>query len=90
MPTRPNVLIVMTDEERYPPPYESDAVAEFRRTQLPGRERIRARGVELHRHYDVRDRVHAESRVAVHRPVPVAARAHEHRRPREDRHRSRR
>ena len=51
MPTRPNVLVVMTDEERYPPPYESDAVADFRRTQLPGRERIRARGVELHRHY---------------------------------------
>ena len=51
MPTRPNVLVVMTDQERYPPPYETDAVAEFRRTQLPGRERIRARGVELHRHY---------------------------------------
>ena len=50
-PTRPNILIVMTDQERYPPPYETDAVAEFRRTQLPGRERIRARGVELHHHY---------------------------------------
>ena len=24
---RPNVLVIMTDEERYPPPYESDAVA---------------------------------------------------------------
>jgi arylsulfatase A-like enzyme len=48
---RPNVLVIMTDQERYPPPYEDDAVREFRRTQLPGRERIRARGIELHRHY---------------------------------------
>ena len=51
MPTTPNILIVMTDQERYPPPYETDAVGEFRRTQLPGRERIRARGVELPHHY---------------------------------------
>ena len=47
----PNVLLIMTDEERYPPPYETDAVKEFRRTQLPGRERLRDGGVELHRHY---------------------------------------
>jgi arylsulfatase A-like enzyme len=47
----PNVLIVMTDEERYPPPYEAAALAEFRRTQLPNRDRIRSGGVELHRHY---------------------------------------
>jgi arylsulfatase A-like enzyme len=48
---RPNVLIIMTDQERYPPPYEDEAVREFRRTQLPGREWVRTRGVELHRHY---------------------------------------
>lgn len=47
----PNVLLIMTDEERYPPPYETDAVAEFRRTQLTARERIRDGGLELHRHY---------------------------------------
>ena len=41
----------MTDEERYPPPYEADALAEFRRTQLPARERLRAQSRELHRHY---------------------------------------
>jgi arylsulfatase A-like enzyme len=49
--SRPNVLVIMTDEERYPPPYESEAVARFRREQLPSRERIRDGGVELHRHY---------------------------------------
>ena len=41
----------MTDEERYPPPYETAEVAEFRRTQMPARERVRDGGLELHRHY---------------------------------------
>jgi arylsulfatase A-like enzyme len=47
----PNILLIMTDEERYPPPYEDAGVAEFRRTQMPARERIRTGGLELHRHY---------------------------------------
>ncbi|HEY3722092.1 MAG TPA: sulfatase-like hydrolase/transferase [Acidimicrobiia bacterium] len=51
MSSQPNVLIVMTDEERYPPPYETDAVATFRREQLPAREHLRAGGLEFHRHY---------------------------------------
>ena len=49
--TSPNILLIMTDEERYPPPYETAEVAEFRRTQMPARERIRSGGLELHRHY---------------------------------------
>jgi arylsulfatase A-like enzyme len=48
---RPNVLLIMTDEERYPTPYETAEVTEFRRSQLTSRERIRDGGVELHRHY---------------------------------------
>lgn len=48
---RPNVLIIMTDEERYPPPYEQEALAQFRREQLPARARLRDRSRELHRHY---------------------------------------
>jgi arylsulfatase A-like enzyme len=51
MPHRPNVLVIMTDQERYPPPYETPEIAAFRRSQLPGRERLRARSVEFHRHY---------------------------------------
>lgn len=47
----PNILLVMTDEERYPPPYEDESVREFRRTSLPARESLRNEGVELHRHY---------------------------------------
>src|SRR5262245_11167923 len=49
--SRPNVLFIMTDEERYRPPYEAEALVEFRRTQLPARERLRAQSRELHRHY---------------------------------------
>jgi len=45
------VLLIMTDEERYPPPYEAEALVEFRRTQLPARERLRSQSRELHRHY---------------------------------------
>ena len=49
--TKPNILLIMTDEERYPPPYEADEVRAFRRSQLTARESIRSRGVEFHRHY---------------------------------------
>ncbi len=49
--SQPNVLLIMTDEERYPPPYESDAVKQFRRNQLPGRESIRDGSLEFQRHY---------------------------------------
>jgi arylsulfatase A-like enzyme len=49
--SRPNILLIMTDEERYPPPYESAEVTRFRKEQLPARESLRARGLELHRHY---------------------------------------
>ena len=49
--SQPNLLLIMTDEERYPPPYESDAVKTFRRDQLGARESIRTGGLEFHRHY---------------------------------------
>jgi arylsulfatase A-like enzyme len=49
--TSPNILIVMTDEERYPPTYETAALAAFRRDHLPARESLRADGLEFHRHY---------------------------------------
>jgi choline-sulfatase len=48
---RPNILVIMTDEERYPPPYESEALREWRETELPGRALIRRHGLEFNRHY---------------------------------------
>jgi hypothetical protein len=47
----PNILLIMTDEERYPPPYETEAVKAFRRDQLTARESIRDGALEFHRHY---------------------------------------
>jgi arylsulfatase A-like enzyme len=47
----PNMLVIMTDEERYPPPYEGGSLARFRREQLGARQSIREGGLEFHRHY---------------------------------------
>ena len=47
----PNILLIMTDEERYPPPYETEAVKALRRDQLGARESIRDGALEFHRHY---------------------------------------
>ena len=47
----PNVLLVMTDEERYPPPYEGGELETFRREQLPARAALLRSGLEFHRHY---------------------------------------
>jgi arylsulfatase A-like enzyme len=48
---RPNVLFIMTDQERYPPRYEADALAQFRRDRLPARASIEDGGLSFHRHY---------------------------------------
>lgn len=48
---RPNILLIMTDEERYPPPYETEAVGRFRRDHLGARASLRDGGLEFHRHY---------------------------------------
>ena len=80
----------MTDEERYPPPYEAEALAEFRRTQLPARERLRAQQPRAAPPLRGRDRLSPRAgRLAVHRPVPVAARCHRHRRAGQGGHRPR-
>ncbi len=47
----PNILLIMTDEERYAPPYETAEVVAFRREQMPNRDRLRQGGLEFHRHY---------------------------------------
>lgn len=51
MAKRPNILVIMTDEERYPPCYETEAIRGFRRAELPAQQQLRARSLEFHRHY---------------------------------------
>ncbi len=48
---RPNVLIILTDQLREPPPYESDELREFRREHCVGQERLRQSGVSFKHHY---------------------------------------
>jgi arylsulfatase A-like enzyme len=51
MPNKPNFLLIVVDEERYPPVYESAELGAWRLENLPAHERLRDHGVELHRHY---------------------------------------
>jgi arylsulfatase A-like enzyme len=50
MTRRPNVLVILTDQLRYPPPYESEELAAYRRKHLPGMERLRQNGVSFRNH----------------------------------------
>ena len=47
----PKVLVILTDQLRYPPPYESDELAAFRREHVAGVERLRQNGVSFRHHY---------------------------------------
>ena len=49
--TRPDVIIIMTDEERAIPPYESDDVLAWRRAALSGRRWFDDNAVNFNRHY---------------------------------------
>jgi arylsulfatase A-like enzyme/putative intracellular protease/amidase len=49
--TRPDVIVIMTDQERAAPPYESDDVAEWRRAALSGATWFEDHGVNFRRHY---------------------------------------
>ena len=51
MSDRPDIVIVMTDEERAVPPYESDAVAAWRQRVLTGRKWFEDNGVSFTHHY---------------------------------------
>jgi arylsulfatase A-like enzyme len=48
---RPNVLVILTDQLREPPGYESDELARFRAEAMPGVERLRRDGVSFAHHY---------------------------------------
>ena len=51
MTRRPNILLILTDQQHNPPTYESGELAEFRREHLAGVERLRQNGVSFRHHY---------------------------------------
>lgn len=48
---RPDIVIVMTDEERAAPPYETQPISTWREEKLPGRKWFDEHGVSFVRHY---------------------------------------
>ncbi|ABA56727.1 Arylsulfatase A-like enzyme [Nitrosococcus oceani ATCC 19707] len=48
---RPNILLMLVDEMRYPPVFEGLGAQQFRQTYLKTQNALRASGVEFHRHY---------------------------------------
>ena len=48
---RPNILVILTDQLRYPPVYESEELQAYRREHCAGQERLRSNGVSFTRHY---------------------------------------
>ena len=48
---RPDVIVLMTDQERAAPPYETDDVARWRRDVLTGAQWFEDHGVSFRRHY---------------------------------------
>ena len=48
---KPNILIILTDQQRQPPVYENDELRRFRRETLVAEQSLRDSGVSLERHY---------------------------------------
>ena len=45
--SRPNFLIIMVDEERYPPVYETPEITAWRQENLPAHELLRRHSIEF-------------------------------------------
>ncbi len=51
LPRRPNILLIMVDEYRFPPAYESQALKEYRAKHYTAEETLRDNGLEFTNHY---------------------------------------
>lgn len=49
--SRPNFLVILTDQLRHPPAYESEELGQWRAESMPGVERLRREGVSCAHHY---------------------------------------
>lgn len=62
---RPNIMIITTDEERYPPPYENEAARLFRQENSKVFDEMRAHGIEF-KHHHAASTACAPSRVTIY------------------------
>ncbi|UHA75127.1 sulfatase-like hydrolase/transferase [Paenibacillus sp. 481] len=51
MNDQPNFLVLLVDEERYPPIYETPEIKEWRKNHLTTHQYLKSHSVEFHRHY---------------------------------------
>ncbi len=51
MAKRPNILLILTDQQRFPPVYENEDLKRFRREVLKGEQSLHDAGVSFNRHY---------------------------------------
>lgn len=65
---RPNILILMCDEMRFPPVYESAQLAAFRARYLKTQNFLRARGASFQRHYAAAVSIRTTGRVSASIP----------------------
>lgn len=48
---KPNILVILTDQQRFPPVYENEDLKRFRREVLKGEQSLHDTGVSFNRHY---------------------------------------
>jgi arylsulfatase A-like enzyme len=48
---KPNILLILTDQQRFPPVYESEELRRYRRETFRGEESLRESGISFDRHY---------------------------------------
>ncbi|TXK76777.1 sulfatase-like hydrolase/transferase [Paenibacillus sp. N3.4] len=48
---KPNILVILVDEERYPPVYENTEMKKWRSQNLIAHELLKSNSMEFHRHY---------------------------------------
>ena len=51
MAKQPNILLILTDQQRFPPPYENEDLKQFRREVLAGEQSLHDIGLSFERHY---------------------------------------
>lgn len=51
MAKKPNILLILTDQQRFPPAYENEDLKRFRREVLKGEQSLHDAGVSFGRHY---------------------------------------
>jgi len=53
LPKRPNILVILTDQQRFPTPYEPDGLRQWRHDEFAAERTLRDTGVTFTKHYSM-------------------------------------